>query len=150
MCSCSGALVESVHSAPFTLGILGLIHSLITARTGATRQQNAFWKNRTLKNLLITDKDLHAFKCIHRLSASLKALMVSVPAFGSHIPGSNPGPGPSTGRYEGRQIALWIVNTTVVDPDPNWIHFQDLCGSVFQIRIRIQTGKYRIIQRKKV
>ena len=42
MCSCSGALVESVHSAPFTLGILGLIHSLITARTGATRQLNAF------------------------------------------------------------------------------------------------------------
>ena len=32
------------------------------------------------------------------------------------------------------------LDTSVVDP--NGIHIQDLCGSVFGIRIRIHTGKY--------
>ena len=30
--------------------------------------------------------------------------------------------------------------SSVVDPDPNWTFIQDLCGSVFRIRIRIQAG----------
>ena len=49
----------------------------------------------------------------------------------------------------GRQWAhnLNIVQISVVDPDPNWILIQELrtSGSVFRIRIRIHTGKYRII-----
>ena len=36
-----------------------------------------------------------------------------------------------------------IVTTRVVDPDPNWIRIQQLCGSgsAFLIRIRINTGE---------
>ena len=36
-----------------------------------------------------------------------------------------------------------FLRYSVVDPDPNWIRVRDLCGfgSVFRIRIRIQTGK---------
>ena len=36
----------------------------------------------------------------------------------------------------------FLANISVVDPDPNWIRIQDLCGSgsVFRIRIRIHTG----------
>ena len=33
---------------------------------------------------------------------------------------------------------------SVVDPDQNWSRIQNLYGSVIRIRIRIQTGKYRI------
>ena len=40
---------------------------------------------------------------------------------------------------------------SVVDPNPNWIRIQDLCGSgsVFGIRIRIQTGKNRKLEAKR-
>ena len=46
------------------------------------------------------------------------------------------------------RICICKINSSVVDPDPNWIRFQDLCGSVsiFRVRtrIRIHTGKFRL------
>ena len=39
-----------------------------------------------------------------------------------------------------------LLKSSVVDPDPNGIRIQDLCGSgsIFRIPIQIHTGKYRI------
>ena len=42
------------------------------------------------------------------------------------------------------------VPFSVLDPDPNWIRIQDLCGSVFLIQIQIQKNKYSINWRQKV
>ena len=43
-------------------------------------------------------------------------------------------------------LKVLIDFLSVAHPDRNWIRIQDLCryGSVFKIRIRIHTGKYRI------
>ena len=43
-------------------------------------------------------------------------------------------------------LRAFITNLpfSVVDPDPNWIRIQHLCGSEYVFRIRNQTGKYRI------
>ena len=35
---------------------------------------------------------------------------------------------------------ILIPSTSVGDPDPNYIRIQELCGSVFRIRIRIHAG----------
>ena len=45
---------------------------------------------------------------------------------------------------------LTTVPFSVLDPDPNWIRIQDLCGSVFLIQIQIQKDKYSINLRQKV
>ena len=53
-------------------------------------------------------------------------------------------------------VALCVCRlmTSVVDPDPYWIRIQELpgsgSGSVFRIRIRIHTCKYRLKWRQKM
>ena len=57
----------------------------------------------------------------------------------------------NTYRYCMRAVKsydFWI-EASVVDLDPYWIRIQELSGSVFQIRIRIHTCKYRIKWRLK-
>ena len=77
--------------------------------------------------------------------------------------GSTPGPAEaypyssmSPARWEylqaGRiKITNLVVEASVLDPDPNWIRIQQLCGSgsVFRIQIQIHTGKNRINYRQK-
>ena len=39
--------------------------------------------------------------------------------------------------YKEKFLNLYVLFSSVVDPDPNWIHSQEICGSVFRIRTRI-------------